>query len=122
MRNYITVFLVITALIVSGCAQFDKLSTYDKANLAAFWGIKAADTITTMEGMDRGGTELNPILGEHPSDGTLVAASLLSCGIVTGLYLWKPESKLWRWMVTGLNVVGVGVVINNLSALDDMEE
>lgn len=68
--------------------------------LSALAGSAIADGITTAHVQDRGGFEVNPIYGRHPSSGRLAAIQL---GFFTssGSLLWFGEHSHFRWMRWG---------------------
>ena len=68
MKWWTLIFLIL----FSSCTTLDKdhvkWSKWDKACGAYYLGGHGFDMVSTEEMLDRGHRELNPILGEHPSD------------------------------------------------------
>ena len=86
----------------------------------AFHATTAADVGTTSRAQDQGCIETNPIVGENPSDSTLVGIGLLK----SGLYEWgyravsdEPESvrRFYGWVTLLLGLVGP---VNNAYVLN----
>ena len=61
--------LVIPILLVAGCSP---LTPKEQFLLAGMIAANAADAYTTIQYLDIGGTEANPILGENPSDTSVI--------------------------------------------------
>ena len=87
-------------------ARGEDWSTTDKVLFGSFTALQVIDAAQTKRVLKRGGYEMNPIFGKHPSDGSLV----LGKAIVTGaVYLLADSCPEYR---TGL-LIGA-VVIQSL--------
>jgi len=106
---------------LGSCAAWEKLPRADKFNLGYNLGVHALDAYTTMEGMDRGAVELNPILGKHPSDGTIIISKVAIAAAITAIYLKWPNKKT-RYLVAGQSLFGTAAVVNNFKVLSELNE
>ncbi len=73
-----------------GCAGWQKnhsWTTGDKVALGTMIACTAADIATTVYALDNGFVEMNPIYGDDPSPGVLIAAG----AVVTGLLYWTAQ-------------------------------
>ena len=100
-------------LILSGCASW---TPAEKRWLGASWLATGADIYYTERALDNPGNhELNPFLGDHPSDTKLITYVITSQIGVTILAHFMPE---WRkWLLGGKTVLNTGCAIHN-SQLD----
>lgn len=75
--------------------------------LSVFVGGSFADTRTTDIGLNRGGYEMNPLMGKHPSDLRLYGqGAVWTVGV--GLYaahLYKRHPKAAVWLLIGAGMV-----------------
>jgi len=66
----------------------NKWTTTDKVLLGSFVALQAIDVAQTKRVLKRGGYEMNPIFGKHPSDGQL----LLGKAIGTSAIYWLSDN------------------------------
>lgn len=96
-------------LLVAGCSP---MTHREKWLLGGMVAAQAADAYTTNRGIDMGGNELNPILGDQPDSGNVW---LFKGGVIAVIYalgeIW-PEHREGLYTV-GL-VVGGGCAASNL--------
>lgn len=82
-------------------------------------GAVVADVETTVYGLSRGGGEVNPLAGNHPSRLRLYAISLPVDAAVTywSYYLKKnaPHSKRWRMLPIIGSGIHIGAALHNLA-------
>jgi hypothetical protein len=105
--------LLVSTLALCGCTPLQLR--------VAFHASTVADVGTTMKALDQGCIESNPLVGENPSDATLVGMGLLR----TGLYEWgyhaledDPEvtRKAYGWAMLVVSLIGP---INNVIVMND---
>lgn len=74
----------------------------------------AADCASTYDlVVRRGGHEVNPFLGAHPTSGHLL--TVCSLGAATNLLVaWAVPAKTRIWWLRAVTVVELGVVLNNV--------
>lgn len=78
----VIVLLTATVILCGACALRPVVpyDTAEKVLLGTAVGGQVWDYTSTRSGLDAGCIETNPILGEHPSDGALIASKVLvSC-------------------------------------------
>lgn len=104
--------VMILCCLLAGCAG------HSNFNRAAFHTLNVVDAAQTMEGMDRGCTEGNPLLGDNPSDGKIAAFAVLQ----SLLFEWVDkkaqehgESLVWERVAIAFKFVGVAANANTLS-------
>ena len=116
-RNILCIAIIAAAL--GGCANHQKVewTTANKVAIGFAIGGSVADVASTSDGLNRGCVETNPILGEDPDTGSLVA--LKAAGITIAYfateYLFKPEHRQQaRNVVYGaIGLFGTGAAIHN---------
>ncbi len=120
-RNCLTLGVLFLSLSLAGCGymgyQRYAWDSTDKALLGVLTVTSAADAYTTMEGMDQGLRELNPILGSHPSDAEI---ALFTAGVVLGgWYLAQHmEPKDRKMFLTILSFIKGGAALHNYQMLE----
>ena len=110
--------LIISAILILSCtvSGAGELTPAQKKGEILFQILNVADIGLTMKALDQPNVrEMNPILGEHPSDGKLALFGI-SVGIlhyVGTRYVFKSAKsrKYWLW---GTNIIKAGAVGNNL--------
>ena len=87
----------------------------------AFHATTVADVTTTSHAQDQGCVESNPLVGENPSDATLVGIGVLK----SALYEWgyraasdEPESvrRFYGWVALLLGLIGP---VHNVKVIND---
>jgi len=111
----LTCWLLMTAILflLSGCATW---SHTDKALLAASWGAAFADWKTTTRVLDDGGSEMNPLVTDHPSDSTLLTYIVVSQLGVTILAHCMPKYR--TWILGGATAVHLGCAVHNYGEIE----
>jgi hypothetical protein len=100
--------LFISLIFLTGCS-------WSKSDIA--WGVAstiatAADGYTTSEFLENPSNyEMNPILGEHPSNSEIFM--VLATGQVIVLTIAHFFPKLRPWILPGKTVVNTGFAIHN---------
>ena len=94
----------------AGCAGWSRT---EKVLLVASVVMSVADMTTTIEGLNNGGYELNPIIGKHPSDERFISFMVGSEVLTIILAHYFPE---WRKAIlSGKTLINAGCVIHNLN-------
>jgi len=94
--------------LLSGCATWSRT---DKILLAASWGAAFADYKTTSDVLGDGGYEMNPFIGEHPSDTKLLSYIVVTQLGVTILAHYMPRYR--KWLLGGSAAVHGVCAIHN---------
>lgn len=77
---------------------------------------QAGDYITTKNKLDKGGREINPLIGSHPSNETLLLIKAGTIGIVYGLgQLFPSHRKKIYALGCGLGLFSIGFNLSPLS-------
>ena len=102
-------YCLMLMLLLQGCAW----SKQDKLLGVASCIAAAGDAYTTTMALDNPNNwEINPILGEHPSDTEVIIYMVTSQGIA--LLVAHIFPKLRPWILGGKTVVNLGGTINNM--------
>ena len=98
--------LIVYILLITGCGTVRPWTTEEKMMLGLSCLAVAADAYTTMEGMNMGNSETNPIMGKHPSNGTIISVMAITQMVtIIGAHYWE-SMRLWILGVkTGANAV-----------------
>ena len=96
-------------LLLQGCAMSTvPFDTTEKVLATGMIAGQAWDGASTIDGLNRGCTEGNPLIGSDPSDGTIIAVKVL----VAGGLLWianLTDDHTIRKVVLGIGMItGVG--------------
>ena len=104
--------IIILCTFIISCAPKYKYDNMDKLLLTTAIVAQVADGVTTSQALDRGATELNPILGDSPSNLTLtiVKAAFVGVLILSGSRM-KPTPRKWVFGIA--TVLGGGAAIHN---------
>jgi len=96
MRRTILI-LITTVLIATGCGT--PYTPAQQRAFALYTAATAADLITTRQGLQQGCREMNPFLGDYPSDRELIAFKGIMTGVLWGLGEIFPASReqIWSW-------------------------
>jgi len=107
-------YLVIV-LILSGCAT-RPWTKEEKILLTASCLATVADTVTTLDMLDNGNWEINPIMGKHPSDSKVVVTMGATQTLTIILAHYLEGFRSWILGVkTGINA---GYTFHNLRIND----
>ena len=75
-----------------------------------------ADTVTTLDMLDEGNWEINPMMGKHPTDGQVIITMGITQALTIVLAHWWDDFRSWILGVkTGINA---GFAFHNMR-LDD---
>ena len=101
-------------IFASGCASVRPQA--DPAHFA-YLAAAAADTATTQSALARGGTEMNPLLGENPSVGRVVALKAVTfMGLRSVENRWQRKlGRRLKWYEKAL-VWGLPIAVQGLAA------
>jgi len=96
--------LAIIAIFLAGCATARPWTTEEKVLLGASCLATVADAYTTLDMLDNGNWEINPMMGEHPSSSqvvlTMAATQVLT--IIVAHY-WSDFRAWILGIKTGIN-------------------
>lgn len=81
-------------------------------------GCQAADTVTTLEGLDRGGRELNPIVAAIFEFGGPAAFIATKLGVT--LLILHYHAEISMGVLATANVVTCGVAAHNAKVLNKL--
>jgi hypothetical protein len=99
--------LLILILSVSGCG----LNGREQLAFGSMIAGQAADYCTTVRNLRAGASEQNPILGDRPSDDTVLLFRVAVVGAMIGLGELNPEYReFWYWLG---GISGGGAAIYN---------
>jgi len=108
-------YLLILLIFLPGCSALQPNTSYattDKVLYASMVGCQAWDYSSTTRGLDAGAKELNPILGENPSDGQILA--LKGAVVVVSTLIANKTEGMVRKSVLGIGAIaGCGAAIHN---------
>ena len=78
------------ALALTGCASLrpdaDEWTDLERYSFGLSIAAHAADAATTIDALNGNCVELNPLLGSHPSAGSLIAIKMLALGLQYVVY------------------------------------
>jgi len=104
--------LAIIAILLAGCANVRPWTTEEKVLLGASCLAAMTDTITTCDGMDKGKSEINPIMGKYPSKNKVILVMGIS-QIVTIIVSHYWES-MRQWVLGAKTVANTACTFHNL--------
>ena len=113
---------------VIGCAGFrkayksaDAYTPINKVTLTTMGIAQALDGITTTRGINAGAVEMNPILGENPSAGSIAIFTGVAIGVkwIAGHFL---PAKWRNWFWGGATVISTGAAIHNNNVYQDIKK
>jgi hypothetical protein len=108
----IVVFALALLSVATSAAAEDKGGM--KAALTFMAAGQAADLVTTVQALNRGAVEANPLYGKQPSTAKLVAAKLPMVGLGYLLHRIAPRNpKLAKGLAYAIGGVGVGLAVSN---------
>ena len=104
--------IITLCLFLVSCSPAYKYDKADKMLLTTAIVAQVADGVTTSQALDRGGIESNPIYGDNPSDGRIIATK----AVVVGVLIWagsrmKPTPR--KWVFGFVTALGGGAAIHN---------
>lgn len=112
--------LMVTLLAIAPAHASDRDWTWhDTALEATYFAVQAVDWMQTRAFLARGSLETNPILGERPTRGELLAYNLvtLSLHAVVSYALPKPYREIWQVASIGVESWQVGSNVRTSAAL-----
>lgn len=104
------------ALMLPSCAG-RTLTQKDYLAGGIYTAARIGDVITTEKGMERGYKELNPFLGEHPSDGDIALWGLAGIGLGWAILKYVPDAEAARTAVYVMSLLSGMVIIHNWGEL-----
>jgi len=111
----IRIFILVCVVLLNGCATRPRpWARQEKILLATSCLASAADAYTTIRFLDNDSNyEVNPWLGEHPTDRAVIISMVGVNALVILLVHYIPS---WRVPVLGAKtVLNTGFTINNLT-------
>ena len=107
-------------LIFSGCATvktcFNPVEPYDTTEKFLYGTMvigQAGDYISTKRALDRGAIESNPIYGEDPSDGALIAGKVITVMAGQCIANHMPSGYARKGVLGIVSIMGIGVTVHN---------
>jgi len=108
-----TALLVALLIIVSGCASVRPWTTAEKVMLGASFVAAGADAYTTIEGLNNGCYETNVMVGEDPSNATVIGfAALMQLGFVAAAHYFEDYRM---WILGVKTFVSGGCAVHNMN-------
>ena len=111
---------LLSLLIFSGCSTvktcFNPVDPYDTTEKILYGTMvmgQAGDYISTKRALDRGAIESNPIYGENPSDGALLAGKAATVLVGTCVANHMPSGYARKGVLGIVSIMGIGVTIHN---------
>ncbi len=106
-------YILILALLLTSCAPKMSYDTTEKALLATAIGGQILDGGSTLQKLDDGCVEANPLLGSYPDEGVILVTKL-----AVSLVIWQTSNfltdrtsrKMW---LTGMTFLGVAAGVHN---------
>ena len=106
------IIIALSLITLTGCATSPRpWSTTEKTMLAASCLAMVADTYTTIDMLDRGHYEMNPMMGEYPSNGTVISVMALTQVAAAVLAHYWPAFRTWG--LGGKTVFNAGLAFHN---------
>ena len=94
--------LIALMLLLSGCATPQPWTTRNKVLAGVMAAGTAADMWSTSYALSNGATELNPLYGKNPSDGTLAISGAISAGVFLLIaHFLEPDARDWFLGIVG---------------------
>ena len=88
-------FIISLLIILTGCGTARPWTNAEKVMLGASWIATGADAYTTVQGLNNGCSEANPIVGSDPSNATVIGfAVLIQLGFWAAAH-FIPEHRIW---------------------------
>ena len=106
--------VVLLMMIISTTAYAADIKELPKEEYV-FQALNAIDTIQTIRILDKGGRELNPILGSHPSTEKVIAFKTVNAALHLGvtMYLMDHHPRYVKtWQRVSIGLMGTVVVLN----------
>jgi len=96
--------ILIICLLFMGCATARPWTTEEKVLLGVSCLASVADTLTTLDGLNNGARELNPVMGEYPSKGKVIAVMGIGQIVTIIVAHYWESARLWiLGLKTGAN-------------------
>ena len=93
-----TLPIILLLIALPCCAALPTPRPWTKAEkvvLGASCLATVADVYTTTQALNSGCEEMNPLVGKHPSDGTIIMfGGLVQVGFIVVAHYW-PDFRLW---------------------------
>ena len=106
-----TLFILLLVAL-TGCASVRPWTTEEKVLLAASCLAVAADMTTTLDGLNNGNWETNPMMGEYPSDSQVVLTMAATHAVFIIVAHYWSDFRVWiLGTKTGVNA---GFAFHNL--------
>lgn len=92
---------------------FENWTAKNETKFYYFVGLQALDVASTRYAINRGGTEMNPLLGKNPSTEKLLLSKAVMVPLMYGL-LSLQDNESRSTVLNWTNIFYVGVVGNNV--------
>ena len=110
-RKTLILTLLLLSLLSSGCAHWSK---GDTVRQLAITGLIAIDCVQTHSFVSNGYSELNPLLGSHPSSSEIYAWSATGALLAWGISALLPPKWRAGFQYILLGAEGYNVIRNEL--------
>ena len=105
-------YWIIVLVFLAGCASPRPWTKEEKMLLAASCLATTADMVTTLDMLDDGNWEINPMMGKHPTDGQVVITIGITQALTVVLAHYWDDFRSWiLGAKTGINA---GFAFHNL--------
>lgn len=111
MKKLILLALLVNLSFANGL--FENWTAKNETKFYYFVGLQGADVLSTRYAINRGGTEMNPLLGKNPSVEKLLLSKAIIIPVMYGL-LSLQDNESRSTTLNWVNIMYVGVVGNNL--------
>ena len=112
-----TRLIILLLIVLPGCVTPRPWTKAEKVMLGASCLAVVVDVYTTMDGQDNGHQETNPIMGKHPSNGTII--SVMAITQVATIVLAHYWSDFRVWILGTKTGVNAGFAFHNMRTAKD---
>ena len=112
-----TLLIIILLIVLPGCVTPRPWTKAEKIMLGASCLAVVADAYTTMDGQDHGHRETHPVMGKHPSDGTIISVmAITQIATVIVAHYWEGFRA---WILGTKTGVNAGFAFHNMRTAKD---
>ena len=111
MKTLSIIFFLVTYMLLTSCVHVRPWTPTEKVLLATSWVAIYADYTSTVDILDHGGYERNPLIGSHPSNEKLLVMGITSQIIAITIAHFWPETRVW--ILGGKTAIHTGCAIHN---------
>ena len=104
--------LIIMLITITGCASAKPWTTAEKAMLVASCVAAGADAYTTIQGLNNGCSEAQPVMGEDPSNAVVIGfTGIIQAAFIIAAHYWFPDYRMW--ILGGKTIANTGCAVWN---------